>query len=381
VSECPAETTVTAACKCGRWRRRLRRTALATLVLFLVVGYAVKDHVRTLCSVRRIPGTHAFVMDYYVDYHIDKIRAHGMDVHNIEDSYVGTLLPDFVVPMAARLKRVYLQRKIEIVEEKGDHCSTVALRSNNGDVFFGRNLDYSNDACLILRVHDHCGLASLAVIDLAYFNLNRADLDRTSLLERLPLLCAPYYAMDGMNRHGVAVSNMSVHPARAPVNPANPEIILSTLERVILDYAKTADEAVDLVRAFNVHFAVTTEHLMVADASGRSRIIEFIGGEMRVTPGEGSWQICTNDIVWGRSEAQRRSACRRYQTGSDAAEKLGGVFDFAAARDVIRSMSVKRWTMWTSVYNLTAGEAGVMYRARPDVEYRDAIPRANRDKR
>jgi hypothetical protein len=376
VPEQPVETTVPAKPRQGRWKRRLRRAAIAALVLLIVVGFLVKDHVRTLYSLRRVPGTNAFVMDYYVDYHLDKIRSGGMDVHNIEDSCIATLFPDFVAPIAKRLKQAYLPKKIDVVEENGNHCSTVALRSKSGDVFFGRNLDFSNDACLVLRVHDRDGLASIAVIDLAYLNLNRKDLDQTGLMDRLPLLFAPYYVMDGVNRHGVAVSDMGVGSARPPVNPKHPDVLLSTLERMILDNAKDADEAVDLVRAYNVHFAVMPEHLMVADASGRSRIIEFIDGEVRVTDGEGPWQICTNDVVWHKSATERNS-CRRYRTGSDAAEKLGGVFDYADARRVARSMSVDNWTMWTSVYDLTTREARVIYKSRLDAEYRDAIPLAN----
>jgi len=349
--------------------------AIATLVLLFVAGFVVKDYVRTLYSLRRVPGTNAYVMDYYADYHIDKIRNRGIDVDNIEDSCISTLFPDFLAPALGGLKRMYLPKEIKVIEEEDGRCSTVALRSQNGNVFFGRNLDFANDACLILRVHDRNGVASISVIDLAYLNLNRADLDQTSLSQRLPLLFAPYYAMDGVNRYGVAVSDMSVHPAKPPVDPNHPPIILSTLERLILDYACDADAAVDLVRAFNVHFVVTPEHLMIADRSGRSRIVEFIDGEIRVTPNEGPWQICTNDIVWNKPETERAS-CRRYRTGSEAAKQLGGVVDYAAARRVARSMSVPNWTMWTSIYNLTTGEAHVLYKSNVDTEYSDVVPPA-----
>ena len=212
--------------------------------------------------------------------------AGGMDVHNIEDSCLGTLLPGFLTSIATRLKHAYLPQKIKTVEDRGGHCSTVALRSSSGDVFFGRNFDDENNACLILRVHDCDGLSSIAVVDLAYLGLNRPDLDQTGLIRRLPLLFAPYYVMDGMNRYGVAVSSMSVEPAEPPMHPGRPAITLSTLERLILDYAKDADEAIELVRSYNVHFTEAREHLMVADVSGRFRIIEFIGGEVRVTPAE-----------------------------------------------------------------------------------------------
>ena len=369
-----AVTALPAGSKPRPGRRWLRPAAVAALVVFLAVAFVVKDYVRTLYSLRRVPGTNAFVMDYYADYHIDKIRNRGMDVDAIEDSCIKTLFPDFALSLAARWKRAYLPNEIKVIEKAGDHCSTVALHARSGNTFFGRNFDYDNDACLLLRVHDRNGLASIAVIDLAYLNLNRADLDQTGLLARLPLLFAPYYVMDGMNRHGVAVSDMAVEHAEPPVSAKHPAIIQSTLERVILDYAKDADEAVDLVRAFNVHFVEVPEHLMVADASGRSRIIEFIGGQIRVTSAERPWQICTNDVVWRKSEIERATACSRYRSGSNAAEKLGGVVDYADARRVARIMSDDKGTMWTSVYNLTTRELGIMYRSRLDAEYRDAIP-------
>jgi len=341
---------------------------------------AGKDFARTLSSLRRIPKTNAFVMDYYADYHIDKIRERGVDVNNLFDSYIATLFPEPVASAFRQVKRAYLPKEIEIVDEKSRNCSTVVLRSQDGNVFFGRNLDpphaLHNDACLVLRIHDRKGLASISVIDLVYLNLNRADLDRTSLLERVTLLFAPYYVMDGVNRYGVAVSDMSVHPAKPPVDAKHPDIILSTLERLILDYARDADAAVELVRAFNVHFVVTQEHLMVADASGRSRIIEFIDGHLRVTAGEGPWQICTNDIVWKKPEAERAGSCERYRAGSEEARKLSGNIDYAAARGVARTMSVANHTMWTSVYNLKTGEAHILYKSNPDVEYRDAVPPA-----
>lgn len=357
-----------------RWPRRLRRAAIAALLVSFIAAFLVKDYVRTLSSLRRVPGTNAYVMDYYLDYHLDKIRSRGMDVHQIEDSCLATLFPEFVLPIATRLKRVYLPQEIKTVEDEGPHCSTVALRAQNGNVFFGRNYDFGNDACLILRAHDAQGVASLAVIDLDFLHMNRADLDRTSLWERLPLLFAPYYVMDGINRHGVAVGMLSVPSGEPPADPSHPAIIEGTLERLILDYAHDADEAVELVRAFNVHFVVAPVHLAVADASGKFRIIEFLEGELRVTAAQRPWQVCTNSIVWEKSEEQRGQDSGRYRTASAEAEKLDGKVDFSAARQAIRSVSVAT-TMWTSVYDLTAREVGVIYRDRLDTEYHDVISR------
>jgi hypothetical protein len=371
---------VSPAVRSGRWKRRLKWAAISAVLAIVATAFIVKDYVRTLQSLRRVPGTNAFVMDYYVDYHIDEIRQHGMDVRNIEDSLVSTLFPDFVLPIVARVKRAYLPVETRTIESGGQHCSTVAIRSKDGNVFFGRNFDWHHDACLILRVHDGLGVASISVLDLAYLNLDRHDLDQTSLLQRIPLLFAPYYLMDGMNRYGVAVADMSAD-AQPPRDSAKPAIIQPTLMRLILDRAKDADEGVNLVREFNVHFVDVPEHLMVADASGRFRVIEYVDGEVVVTSSERPWQVCTNHILSGKSERQNDDACARYRAGSNLAASLRGDIDQAAALRITRGMSVDGLTMWSSVYDLTSRRVCLLYKALRSNEYRDAIDFANDDER
>ena len=296
MAEAPDDTGKVTTARPRRWKRYVKWAAFTALVVFLAAAFLVRDYVRTLYSLRRVPGTNAYVMDYYCDYHIEEIRTSGIDIHNVEGSLIKALVPDFLLPVFSRIMRAYIPDEPKVLGPGGHHCSTVALPSKSGNVFFGRNFDWFHDACLILRVHDGDGLASIAVLDLAYLNLNRPDLDQTNIIARFPLLFAPYYLMDGMNRHGVAISVMSVD-ASPPRDPGKPAIIDAMLMRVILDYARDADEAVELVKDFNVYFVDTEGHLMVADASGRSRIIEFIDGEIRVTPSEHVWQLCTNVSV------------------------------------------------------------------------------------
>src|SRR5262249_10200959 len=251
-------------------------------VLVLCAGYALKDHIRTLDSLRRVPGTNAYVMDYYADYNMDEIRAHGIDVDHVEDSLIGVFFPRWVKPFVSQLKGAYLDEPITTIAA-ADHCSTVTLHTNDGHVYFGRNFDYEHDACLVLKIHGAEGKSSVAVLALHYLNLDRDDLDRTSLIRRLPLLFAPYYLRDGMNEYGVAVSDMAVPNAQTPDDPAKPNIIHSAAMRLILDYAKTTDEAIELLKQYNIHFVAETCHLMIADAHGKSAVVEFVDGELKPT--------------------------------------------------------------------------------------------------
>jgi hypothetical protein len=372
MNESPEQVRQLTPSKSPRWKRYLKRTVIVITVFALYAGYALKDHIRTLESLRRIPGTNAYVMDYYADYHMDEIRTHGLDINHVEDSLIGVLCPRWVKPLVARLKGAYLTEPITTIAT-GDHCSTVALHTDDGHVYFGRNFDYEHDACLVLKIHGAPGKSSIAVLDLHYLNLDRDDLDTTSLLQRLPLLFAPYYLQDGMNEYGVAVSDMAVRGARTPDDPANPNIIHSAAMRLILDYAKTTDEAIDLLRRYNIHFVAETCHLMIADAHGKSAVVEFIDGKLQPTTTRESWQVCTNHQICGKSETENCAACSRYKMASGELTSLHATGDSAEVMKIMQSVSNVDRTMWSTVYDLSAGEFEFAYRRNYDHPYWDSI--------
>ncbi len=70
----------------------------ASLPSLLVSGVLVKDHVRTLWSLEQVPGTQMYVMDYYCDYNIEKIREEGMDPSDVEGSLIRAYLPRPLAP-------------------------------------------------------------------------------------------------------------------------------------------------------------------------------------------------------------------------------------------------------------------------------------------
>ena len=356
-----------------RWPRIVRRCVVALLIVALCAAYLLQDHIRTLQSLRRVPGTNAYVMDYYVDYNIGQIRSQGMDVNDIEDGLIDVFFPDVLVPIAARAKGSFIQRDITTLPPGAHRCSTVVLRTGDGDVFFGRNFDWKHDACLIVKIHDRDSLSSIAVIDLHYVDLDRDDLEATNLFRRIPLLFAPYYLQDGMNRYGVAVADMSVDHVAAPHDPSRPNALLSTAMRLILDCAKTTDQAIDLLKQYNIHFAEATCHLMIADATGKSAVVEFIDGEIVVSPTDESWQVCTNHQISGRTEEESDQCCRRYRRASAQLAVLPSVAGAADVMKIMESVAQKNWTMWTSVYNLSTLELQLAYRRHYGDPYRDTL--------
>jgi hypothetical protein len=364
-SSAPALSTTSA--KSARWKRVLGWTIVTTAVVLLCVTIAIQDHIRTLRSLRRVPGTSAYVMDYYAGYNIVAVRERGIDVDHVEDSFIQTFFPRWIVPIAEYAKSSYLTESIGTIPT-GEHCSTVMLRTSDDRVYFGRNFDYEHDACLILKIHGPDGVESVAVLDLHYLNLDRADLDATNLLERVPLLFAPYYLQDGMNRDGVAVSDMSVKGVKPPYDAMKPSIIHSAAMRLILDYAKTTDEAVELLKQFNIRFVAETCHLMIADGTGKSVVVEFIDGQIKPTTTYENWQVCTNHELCGKSNEENCAECDRYLLASTALAEFQDKARAVDVMNVMQSVSKDNWTMWSSVYDLTSGAFKIAYRrdyARP----------------
>ncbi len=355
------------------WRRYARWAIALMFVATLCGAYVIRDHVRSLSSLRRVSGTNAYVMDYYVDYHIDQIRDHGMDVDHVEDGLIDVFFPDWIASIAVGLKGRFLGEKIETIPAKGDRCSTVCLKTPAGRVLFGRNLDYFHDACLILRIHRGGVFESIAVLDLHYLNLDRDDLEDTSLITRIPLLFSPYYLQDGMNRHGVAVADMSVQGVEPPYDTSRPDILHSAAMRLILDDAKNTDEAVEILNRYNVHFVAETCHFMIADASGKSVVVEFIDGDTKVTPAREAWQVCTNDQIFGVTEEVCDEKCQRYRTASDQLSKASAATGMDDVMNVMESVSKENWTMWSSVYDLSSKNCRIAYRLQYDKPYDDSL--------
>jgi hypothetical protein len=300
-----------------------------------------------------------------------------MDVKNVEDGLIKVFFPGVIASIATNIKGQYLDERIETTLVEIDRCSTVAVRTPGDKMFFGRNLDWLHDACLILRVHKNGIPTSVSVIDLHYLNLDRDDLENTSLLERLPLLFAPYYVQDGMNQHGVAVADMSVDGVEVPHDGARPNVLHSTVMRLILDYARSTEEAIEILKQYNIFFVATTCHLMIADASGKSAVVEFIDGKVEVTPGKDYWQVCTNHQICGTSEEDSDATCDRYRAASEQLAQASAAAGMDDVMRIMESVSKENWTMWSSVYDLSARKFRFAYRRHYDMPFVGSLAESN----
>ena len=160
----------------------------------------------------------------------------------------------------------------------GMGCSTYAAESADGGHVFGRNFDWSCSQVLLLETHPADGYASFSTVNLDFLR-ESANLPK----EVLPTASC-YAPLDGLNEKGLAVSvNMISDSARIAQASNKPDLTTTTAVRLLLDRAATVDEALELLGTYDLHGSYDMMiHFAIADASGRSVDVEYVGQEMVV---------------------------------------------------------------------------------------------------
>ena len=169
----------------------------------------------------------------------------------------------------------------------------------------GRNFDFPPNPVLLLFTDPVDGYKSVSMVDLGYFDYGMGDLpvDACGLEE------TPYMPFDGMNEKGLVVTMAAVPSAESPSGNKRSVGEIAAI-RLLLDYAATVDEAVELLSGVNVVMADPPIHYLVSDASGESAVVEFVGGEMNVYRST-EFGIITNFILTG-VDLPGDSPCYRY---------------------------------------------------------------------
>lgn len=161
-------------------------------------------------------------------------------------------------------------------------CSTFAAETPEGDAIFGRNFDMYYSPALFVRTAPEDGYRSISMVNLSYIGFGEDKLP-TSLLDSLLTLAAPYVPLDGLNEKGLAVGVLLIDTEPTDQQTDKPDITTTTAIRLLLDRAATVDEALALLRQYDMHASANScYHFQIADAAGRAVVVEYIGDEMNV---------------------------------------------------------------------------------------------------
>ncbi|MEU7900710.1 linear amide C-N hydrolase [Nonomuraea sp. NPDC049152] len=207
---------------------------------------------------------------------------------------------------------------------------------------FGRNFDWDPNPAIVVRADPPDGYASLSIADASYLLGKAGPADLTDPVQRRRLAHAVLAPFDGMNEKGLAVGLAATPEADLPVpDPGKPTLTSVRIMRVLLDRAATVDEALALMRAYNVDFSDGPQvHYLIADRSGASAVVEYGKGRMNVSED----RVLTNwSVVSGTPDDRHKTLTRRIDSRTDGLDLLKSV--------------AQGHTRWSVVYDLQAGTA------------------------
>ncbi len=370
------------------WKKILIAIGAVILALILILAIAIfalwHNEISTMTSMKLLRERNdehldgaVYYMDVKGDFYLDKFVAQGGASSDKElINFITGNITKGLIDMS--------------ISESDIACSSFTAASEEGDRLFARNYDFSKTNTCIVRTQANKGRhASISTIDLQFLGLD-VNKDVDGLANRITCLAAPYIPLDGINDAGVACGiYMTYQGGSVPTdqNTEKPDLTSTTLLRLILDYADNVEDAVEIASSYDLHdSAKTSYHYMVADASGKSAILEWVGTsdqtdtdgskrELVVTyndddahigkaEGDSEYQWVTNFIVqpdYYESDDEKKGYDRYQRIYEELSLTDGIVADEDAAMDILAIVGRRSWnnddsngcTVHSVIYNLT----------------------------
>ena len=365
----------------------LRRIACALAALVIALAVAVfalwHNELTTLASFQKLSDRDeahrdgaVYQINFSGDYFFDEFLSQGGASNDAElISFVTRSITKGIIPMHIKTSSIA--------------CSAFTADTQSGDRVFGRNYDFSATNTAIVYTDPGEGRhASYSTIDLSFLGLD-ADKDVETIGQKFLTLAAPYVPLDGINDAGVACGIFMSYQGEGKGTPTDtqtdrPDITSTTLLRLILDYADSVEDAVALAQQYDLHDSASScFHYMVADSTGRSAILEWVGtdadhdadGAQRqlnvlwndtdALSDSADWQVVTNFIktpgYYDGTSAEMKGLDRYEHLAAALRETDGIVADRDAAMDLLASVGRRTWnnddsnsnTVHSVVYDLT----------------------------
>ena len=365
----------------------LRRIACALVALVIALAVAVfalwHNELTTLASFQKLSDRDeahrdgaVYQINFSGDYFFDEFLSQGGASNDAElISFITRSITKGIIPMHIKTSSIA--------------CSAFTADTQSGDRVFGRNYDFSATNTAIVYTDPGEGRhASYSTIDLSFLGLD-ADKDVETIGQKFLTLAAPYVPLDGINDAGVACGIFMSYQGEGKGTPTDtqtdkPDITSTTLLRLILDYADSVEDAVALAQQYDLHDSASScFHYMVADSTGRSAILEWVGtdadhdadGAQRqlnvlwndtdALSDSADWQVVTNFIktpgYYDGTSAEMKGLDRYEHLAAALRETDGIVADKNAAMDLLASVGRRTWnnddsnsnTVHSVVYDLT----------------------------
>lgn len=327
-----------------------KKIIVAVLCLLLVVGcagYAMfHDEVKSISTLEKVDDHPLYTMEYSADYGLDEFLEKG--------AKSDAELTEFVIQQV--LKGIPLKINIPSLG-----CSTfLAENSENDGYLFGRNFDMDYSPAVLVHTKPANGYASLSMVNLGFIGYNKDKLP-DGFSKSLLTLAVPYAPLDGINEKGLAVGVLLIPTVPTNQDTGKVDITTTTAIRMMLDKCASVEEAVEMLEEYDMHSSANScYHFQIADADGKSVVVEYINNEMKIVKPDNNYQCATNflltpgDYDFGKGQD-------RYQILEDTLTKKEGKLNQNEAMELLSSVAQDPHkndqgkiseTQWSCVYDL-----------------------------
>ena len=338
-----------------RWKKVLLWTgvALVLILTFIAIGAwrMFGTFVVAARSIHKVEDG-LYVMEYRGDYGFDEFLARGGAA---DDSAVADYLMEF-------LSRGYCKKADNGIKPGDFGCSTVCVKDESGDVYFGRNFDWEKGRAMIVHTLPENGYESLSTCCLDFLGFGEDYTPDGSMPERIQTLAAIYVPLDGMNEKGLIVADlMAGDNEETHQKTDRPDLTTTTAIRLLLDRAANVDEAVELLKQYDMNSSIgAAHHLSIADASGKSAVVEYVNGEILVT----ETKVVTNHYLAdcpkkgvGSAQSHERFDTLAAHAGPDGASGVTELLKSVAQSNYPQTDGSYETTLWSIVYCPGKGNA------------------------
>ncbi len=246
--------------------------------------------------------------------------------------------------------------KPEVKPTKADFgCSALTVSTPEGGILMGRNFDFPSATGIIMHTIPNRGYESITTFNVDFCGFGE-DYKPEGFKNQYMALAGLFVALDGINEKGLAIADlMAGDAAETHQRTSKPDLTTTGAICYLLKNAACVDEALKLLEGIDMHSDIgSAHHYAIADATGKSVVVEYVDNEMVVTasPAVANHYLCEQKYNVGLMEGDDRydRLCQQF-------DQTDGVMSEQQLTEAITAVSQPQregflGTAWTMVMDL-----------------------------
>ena len=252
------------------------------------------------------------------------------------------------------LSRGYYKPEVQTSKEAYG-CSALTVTTPEGGVMMGRNFDFPSATGIVLHTIPKRGYETITTFNVEFYGFGE-DFKPEGFKNQYLCLSGLFVALDGINEKGLAIADLMAGDSIETHQRTNkPDLTTTAAISYMLKNAANVSEALELLNGIDMHSDIgSAHHYAMADASGRSVVVEYVDNKMVVTESHAvaNHYLCEQKHNAGLVEGDDRydRLCSRYSDKN-------GVMNEKQLTEAIEDVSQSQrddflGTAWTMVMNL-----------------------------